>query len=160
MNEEKQTVVKDEIIAYISSLPGDITLDKIIYHLTVKQKIANGLEDIRHGRTKSHEEVKKLMEKRFRAQEEQLGVETMLIACCKMRGNPTSLIHRTIHEFNWFYQNLIFEKSKIINNEYFKVTDSDLVEQIANRNIPQDDNLTLRSVVHLFFLYCKHIYDA
>ncbi len=92
--------------------------------------------------------------------EEQMDIEQMLIECCRIRHNPSSLIHRTIHEFNWFYQSLIFDKSKILKNERFPITDNDLIEQITHRNIPQDDDLILRSVVHLFYQYCQHIYGS
>lgn len=144
MNDKKHNSVKDDIIAYLHTLPEDVSLDKIIYHLTVKQKILKGLDDIKRGRTYSHEEVKKLMEKKLRSmeREEEMDVETMLNECCKMRGNPTMLIHRTMHEFDWFYQNLVFDKPKIIKGELFEVTDSDLIEQISRRRIPQDEDLT------------------
>jgi len=160
MNEKKYTSAKDEVISFLHTLPDDVSLDKIIYHLHVKQKILKGLDDIKYGRTHSHEEVKAMMENRLRHKEEQMSIEQMLIECCKMRGNPTTIIHRTIHEFNWFYQNLIFDKKKILKNECFEITDSDLIEQITHRKLPQDDDLTLRTVVRLFYLYCKHIYDT
>lgn len=150
--------VKDEIISFLKTLPDDITLEKIIYHLFVKQKILNALDDVEQGRTYSHEEVKALIKKKFQLKEELMDIEHILIECCKIRMLPTELIHRTIHEFNWFYQNLIFDKSKILENEYFKITDSDLREQIAHRDIPQDNDLTLRTVILLYYKYCKHIY--
>lgn len=158
MTEEKINSAKDEAISWIKKLPEDVSLDKILYHLYVKQKILKGLDDIRRGRTFSHEEVKARMEEKFRFEEEQMSVEQTLNECCKMRGNPTSLVHRTVHEFDWFYQNLIFDKQKILENEYFEISDSDLIEQITHRTIPKEDDLTLRSVVGLFHLYCKHIY--
>ncbi len=163
MNAEKNST-KEEVVSFLNTLPDDVSLEKIIYHLQVKQKILNALDDVEHGRTYSHEEVKALMEKRFRFKEEQLeeqmDIEQMLNECCKMRHNPSSLIHRTIHEFNWFYQSLIFDKSKILKNEYFTITDNELINQITHRNIPEDDDLILRSVVRLFYLYCKHVYGS
>lgn len=158
MTEKKNNSAKDEAISWIKNLPEGVSLDKILYHLYVKQKILRGLDDLRHGMTVSHEEVKAAMEEKFHFEEEQMSVEQTLNECCKMRGNPTSLVHRTVHEFNWFYQNLIFDKQKIVKNEYFQVSDSDLIERITHRTIPKDDDLTLRSVVCLFYLYCKHIY--
>jgi len=158
MSKDKTNSAKDEAISWIKKLPEGVSLDEIFYHFYAKQKILKGLDDIEHGRATPHEEVKAKMEERFRSQEEQMSVEQMLNACCKMRRNPLSLVHRTIHEFNWFYQNLIFDKQKIVKNKYFEVTDNDLIEQITHRTVPKDDNLMLRSVVNLFFLYCKHIY--
>lgn len=158
MTEEKSSSAKEEAISWIKKLPEGVSLDEIFYRLYAKQKILKGLEDLRHGRTVSHEEVEARMEEKFRFQEEQMSVEQTLNECCKMRGNPTSLVHRTVHEFNWFYQNLIFDKQKIVKSEYFEVSDSDLIEQITHRTIPKEDDLTLRSVVRLFHLYCKHIY--
>jgi len=55
--------LKKEVISLIEGLPDDITLDEIIYHLYVKQKLLKAKEDIAHGRTYSHEQVKKMAEK-------------------------------------------------------------------------------------------------
>ena len=160
MNETNNST-KEEVISFLKTLPDDVTLDRIIYHLYVKQRISKGLDDLKHERTLSNEEVKEKIEERlFLKEEEQMDIEHILLECCKMRGNPSSLIHRTIHEFNWFYQSLIFDKSKILHNEYFEITDIDLIEQINHRNVPKDDDLILRSVVNLFYLYCKHFYGS
>ena len=51
---------KENIMQMIKDLPDDVTLDEIMYHLYVKQKILRGLEDIKQGKTYSHEEVKKM----------------------------------------------------------------------------------------------------
>ena len=158
MAEENINSAKDEAISWIKKLPEGVSLDKILYHLYAKQKILKGLDDLRHGRTLSHEEVKAKMEEKFRFEEERMSVEQTLNECCKMRGNPTSLVHRTVHEFNWFYQNLIFDKQKILKDKYFEVSDSNLIEQITHRPSPKDDDLTLRSVARLFHQYCKYIY--
>lgn len=55
--------IKKEVISLIEDLPDDITLDDIIYHLYVKQKLIKAKEDIAQGRTYSHEKVKKMAEK-------------------------------------------------------------------------------------------------
>jgi len=39
-----------------------------------------------------------------------MDIEQILIECCRLRNSPISLIHRTIYEFNWFTQSLIFDK--------------------------------------------------
>ncbi|MHA1257756.1 MAG: hypothetical protein ACTSPS_19395 [Promethearchaeota archaeon] len=55
--------LKKEVISLIEELPDDITLDEIIYHLYVKQKLLKAKQDIANGRTHSHEQVKKMAEK-------------------------------------------------------------------------------------------------
>ena len=55
--------LKKEVISLIEELPDDITLDEIIYHLYIKQKLLKAKEDIANGRTYSHEQVKKMAEK-------------------------------------------------------------------------------------------------
>ena len=55
--------IKKEVISLIEDLPDDITLDDIIYHLYVKQKLLKAKKDIAQGRTYSHEQVKKMAEK-------------------------------------------------------------------------------------------------
>ena len=54
---------KESIIKMIKDLPDDVSLDEVMYHLYVRQKILRGLEDVKHGRTYSHDEVKKMAEK-------------------------------------------------------------------------------------------------
>lgn len=55
--------VKEEIISLIKTLPDDITLNEIMYHIYVKQKIQKALKDIEDGKTYSHEEVKEMAKK-------------------------------------------------------------------------------------------------
>jgi hypothetical protein len=55
--------IKKEVISLIEDLPDDITLDDIIYHLYVKQKLLKAKKDIARGRTYSHKQVKKMAEK-------------------------------------------------------------------------------------------------
>jgi len=55
--------LKKEVISLIKELPDDVTLNDIIYHLYVKQKLLKAKEDIAQGRTYSHEQIKKMAEK-------------------------------------------------------------------------------------------------
>ena len=54
---------KENIIEMIKNLPDDVSLDDVMYHLYVRQKILRGLEDIKQGKTYSHDQVKKMAEK-------------------------------------------------------------------------------------------------
>jgi len=63
MNSIKSNSVKEEVISLLHELPDDITLDEIMYHLYVKQKIIKGLKDIEDGNTYTHEEVKEMAKK-------------------------------------------------------------------------------------------------
>lgn len=50
---------KQEVQELLRDLPDDATLEDIQYHLYVKQKIAQGLADVRSGRVVPQEEVEK-----------------------------------------------------------------------------------------------------
>ena len=52
--------IKEEVIFLIKKLPDDITLDEIMYHLYVKQRISEGLQDIEKGKVYSLEEIKEM----------------------------------------------------------------------------------------------------
>lgn len=80
----------------------------------------------------------------------------MLYECCRLRGNPKELIHRTIHEFDWFCQKLILDKNKIIKDKYVPLTDDALIEKIKNFRYQEE---FLRELVSLYYEYCKLIYD-
>lgn len=54
---------KQEIQAFVERLPDDATWEEVQYHIYVRQKIERALEDVKHGRTFSHEEVKAEMQK-------------------------------------------------------------------------------------------------
>lgn len=54
---------KEQAQSLLDSLPDDVTFEQIEYHLYVRQKIAQGPEDIRAGRVIDHEEVVKRMQK-------------------------------------------------------------------------------------------------
>ena len=79
----------------------------------------------------------------------------MLYECCRLRGNPKELIHRTIHELNWFCQNLIFDNDKIINDKYFPLKDEGIIQKIKNFRYEED---FIYELVSLFYEYCKLIY--
>lgn len=49
--------IKEEIIKLIQNLPDDVTLEDIQYHLFVRQKLLRAEEQIKEGKTLSHEEV-------------------------------------------------------------------------------------------------------
>ena len=59
------STLKEEVIELIKRLPEDTTLDDIIYHLYVKQKISKGIKDIDQGRTVPHEQVMENAKKRL-----------------------------------------------------------------------------------------------
>jgi predicted transcriptional regulator len=50
---------KQDVQELLRGLPDDATLEDIQYHIYVKQKIAQGLADIRAGRVVSQEEIEK-----------------------------------------------------------------------------------------------------
>ena len=50
---------KQEVQELLQDLPDDATLEDIQYHIYVKQKIAQGLADVRAGRIISQEEIEK-----------------------------------------------------------------------------------------------------
>jgi hypothetical protein len=57
--------IKEEVIELIKKLPDDITLNDIIYHLYIKQKIIKGIQDIEQGKAIPHEEVMEKAKKRL-----------------------------------------------------------------------------------------------
>lgn len=59
----KMATPKEDVLRILERLPDDCTLEDIQYHIYVRQKIEKGLQDIKEGRTLSHEEVEKLMTK-------------------------------------------------------------------------------------------------
>ena len=54
---------KEQLRALIERLPDDCTLEDVQYLLYVQQKVERGLEDIRHGRVLSQDEVEQRMSK-------------------------------------------------------------------------------------------------
>lgn len=57
------TSTKEQLRELIERLPDDCTLEDVQYHLYVQQKVGWGLEDVRHGRLLSQEEVERQMAK-------------------------------------------------------------------------------------------------
>lgn len=54
---------KQASLRLIERLDEDVTFEDIIYELYFLQKVERGLEDVKKGRTVSHEEVRKEFEK-------------------------------------------------------------------------------------------------
>ena len=53
------SAVKQEVIRLIQSLPDDCSLEEIQYHLSVVQKVEQGLAEIDEGRTVPQEEAER-----------------------------------------------------------------------------------------------------
>ncbi len=49
--------VKEEILDLIEALPDTVTFDDVHYHLLVREKIDQGLTDIKEGRVVTEEEM-------------------------------------------------------------------------------------------------------
>ena len=54
---------KQEVMELLKQLPDNSSLEKIQYHLYVRQKIQKGLKDVDRGKVHTQKEVKKRMEK-------------------------------------------------------------------------------------------------
>ena len=54
---------KQEVGELLETLPGDSTFEDIQYHLYVRQKVEQGIQDINDGKTYSQDEVEKRMER-------------------------------------------------------------------------------------------------
>ncbi len=52
---------KEEVRRLLDQLPEDVSLEDIQYQLYVRQKIHQGLQDIRDGKVVSHNEVEERM---------------------------------------------------------------------------------------------------
>ena len=57
--------IKEQIISFIKTLPDDITVEDIMYHLYVREKISHGLEEADKGNKVSNEKAKEIIEKWF-----------------------------------------------------------------------------------------------
>ena len=55
------TRAKDEVRQLLDTLPDDVSLEDIQYHLFIRQKLDKGLLDIEQGQTLSQEEVEERM---------------------------------------------------------------------------------------------------
>jgi predicted transcriptional regulator len=54
---------KEAVRQVLEKLPDDVTMEEVMYHLYVREKIQHGLEDAASGRTLPEEEVEKRMER-------------------------------------------------------------------------------------------------
>ena len=52
---------KQEVLEILQQVPDDASLEEIQYRIYVRQKIDRGLDDVRSGRTISHEEMEARM---------------------------------------------------------------------------------------------------
>ena len=57
--------IKDQIISFIKTLPDDITLEGIMYHLHVREKIFRRIKDADESKKVSNEKAKEIIEKWF-----------------------------------------------------------------------------------------------
>ena len=60
------TIIKDNIISLIKKLPQNSSLEDIMEHLYVKQKILKGQKQIEKGQFYTHEKAKETMKKWLR----------------------------------------------------------------------------------------------
>lgn len=56
---------KDKVLSLLDQLPDDCSLEDILYHLYVQQKVASGLADAESGRTVPHEQVAEEMRRKW-----------------------------------------------------------------------------------------------
>ncbi|MFN0052682.1 MAG: hypothetical protein ACKV0T_10860 [Planctomycetales bacterium] len=57
------STAKTDVRAILDRLPEDASLEDIQYQIYVRQKIERGLKDVREGRTVTHEEAQRQLEK-------------------------------------------------------------------------------------------------
>lgn len=51
---------KEVVRAMLASLPDDVSLEDIQYHIYVRQKVEQGRLDLKHGRTVTQEEAERI----------------------------------------------------------------------------------------------------
>lgn len=54
---------KEAVISFIEKLPGETTLEDIMEHLYVKQRIIKGQKQLAEGQFYTHKEAKEIMRK-------------------------------------------------------------------------------------------------
>ena len=54
---------KEQVEQILEMLPSDASLEDIQYHIYVRQRIQQGLDDVEAGRVISHEEVQRRLSK-------------------------------------------------------------------------------------------------
>ncbi len=52
---------KEEVLEILRNLPEDASLEEVQYRIYVRQTIDRGLDDVKNGRTISHEEMEARM---------------------------------------------------------------------------------------------------
>ena len=57
--------IKDQIISFIKTLPDDITIEGIMYHLYMREKIFRRIKDADEDKKFSNEKAKEIIEKWF-----------------------------------------------------------------------------------------------
>ena len=55
------STIKESVISLLKQLPEDSTLEDIMEHLYVKQKILKGQKELESGQFYTHEEAKEIM---------------------------------------------------------------------------------------------------
>jgi len=55
--------IKDQIISFIKTLPDDVTLEDIMYHLYVREKIFRRIKEADECKKVSNEKTKEIIEK-------------------------------------------------------------------------------------------------
>jgi hypothetical protein len=53
---------RDALISFLKTLPDDVTLEDIMYHLYVQEKILKGLNEIRDGDVIEDEDLDEIVE--------------------------------------------------------------------------------------------------
>lgn len=53
--------LRDEVVELVKKLPEDTTIDDIMEHLYVKQKILKGQKQLENGEFYTHEEARKII---------------------------------------------------------------------------------------------------
>ena len=61
--DHRMETAKEQVEEILKMLPEDASLEDIQYHIYVRQKIEQGLEDVQAGRVVSHSEVQRRLTK-------------------------------------------------------------------------------------------------
>jgi hypothetical protein len=56
-------MTRDKALATISKLPQEFDLDELIERLIFVEKVEKGIDQIKEGKTKTHDEVKEIVNK-------------------------------------------------------------------------------------------------
>ena len=57
-----RTVPKEEVRRLLETLPDEASYEDIQYHIYVRQKVQQGLDDVENGRVLSHDEAVKRLD--------------------------------------------------------------------------------------------------